>query len=108
MNVIYVTDKGNENMATVRGTASENGLTGGVFNKSIAALFVTSSERATSTVSCKTFGSGTMSYYVSGVEAGEWSVTVGGKSIGTFTATEEGGLLTFSAPAGVVEISPAK
>ena len=108
MNVIYVTDKGNEKMATVRKTTSENGLAGGIFNKSIAALFVTSKDRATSTVSCKTFGTGTMSYYVSGVAAGKWSVTVGGKSIGTFEATEEGGLLTFTAPAGEVVISPAK
>ena len=110
MNVIYVTDKDNDSVATVRKTGNEKGLTGGVFNKKIAALFVTSSERATDTVSCRTFGDSKvdLDYYVSGVAAGDWTVTVNDKLIGTFSATEEGGLLTFTAPAGTVEISPAK
>ena len=110
MNVIYVTDKDNNSTATVRKTGSDKGLTGGVFNKKIAALFATSDTRATETVSCKTFGDSKvdLDYYVSGVAAGDWTVTVNGQSIGTFTATEEGGLLTFTAPAGTVEISPSK
>ena len=49
-----------------------------------------------------------MSYYVSGVAEGKWSVSVGGKSIGTFEATKDGGLLTFTAPAGELKITPAK
>ena len=79
MNVLYVTDKGNENAPTVRATISDNDLTGGVFDKKIAVLFATSRSRATTTISCKTFGSESMSYYVSGVAAGSWQVTVGGK-----------------------------
>ena len=106
LSVIYVTDAGNENMQSVRRVSSEGGLTGGVYDKSIAVLFATSRERATDTVSCKTFGSGEMSYYVSGVSAGKWAVSVDGESIGVFEATEEGGLLTFTAPAGIVSISP--
>ena len=107
MNVIYVTDKGNENAATVRKTTSENGLTGGVFNKQIAALFVISDERATDTVGCKTTGDAKkdLSYYVSGVAAGTWTVSVGGTTK-TVTATEDGGLLVFTAPAGTVTITP--
>ena len=49
-----------------------------------------------------------MSYYVSGVAAGSWTVKVDGKSVGTYEATEEGGLLTFTAPAGEISISPVK
>jgi hypothetical protein len=108
MNVIYVTDKGNEKMANVRKTTSENGLTGGVFDRSIVALFATSRKRATETISCKTYGSDSMSYYVSGVAAGNWTVSVGGKTVGTFEATAEGGLLTFTAPAGEITITPSK
>ena len=108
MNVLYVTDKGNTKMASVRGTGSENGLTGGIFNKSIVALFATDRNRAKTEISCKTFGSESMSYYVSGVEAGEWTVSVDGKTIGTYSATDDGGLLTFTAPAGVIKLTPKK
>ena len=106
MNVLYVTDKGNTDMATVKDTASENGLTGGVFDKKIAALFATSRAKAKTELSCKTTGSASMDYYVSGLAAGKWRVTVDGSVIGTYTATEEGGLLTFTAPAGTVTVSP--
>ena len=106
MNVLYVTDKGNTDMATVKATASENGLTGGVFDKKIAALFATSRAEAKTELSCKTYGSSSMDYYVSGLAAGKWRVTVDGNVIGTYTATEEGGLLTFTAPAGTVTVSP--
>jgi hypothetical protein len=107
MNVLYVTDKGNTNMATVKATTSENGLTGGVFNNKIAALFATSRTESKTELSCKTSGSSEMDYYVSGLAAGRWRVTVDGNVIGTFRATEEGGLLTFTAPAGAITISPA-
>ena len=62
---------------------------------------------ATEQLSCTTKGEGNIDYYVSGVAAGNWSVTVNGVDCGTFTATEEGGLLTFTAPAGAVVITPA-
>ena len=106
MNVLYVTDKGNTKMAAVTAVASENGLTGGTFNNKIAALFATSRTEAKTKLSCKTYGSSSMDYYVSGLAAGKWRVTVDGNVIGTFKATEEGGLLTFTAPAGVITISP--
>ena len=106
MNVLYVTDADRDDMATVTETSSENGLTGGVFNKKVAALFATSRSRATSTVSCKTTGSASMDYYVSGLAAGKWTVTVDGKTVGTFEATDEGGMITFKASAGVITLSP--
>ena len=42
---------------------------------------------------------------MSGLSAGSWHVTVDGISYGAYTATEEGGLLTFTAPTGDVVIS---
>jgi len=72
------------------------------------AIFATSRERATEELSFDVSGSSSMSYYVSGVAEGEWTVTVDGKEIGSFEASAEGGLLTFTAPAGEVVISPAK
>ena len=108
MNVIYVTDKGNTKMPEICAVGSENGLTGGIYNKSIVALFATDRNGASTEISCKTYGSSSMSYYVSGVAAGKWNVSVDGKSIGTYTATNDGGMLTFEAPAGTVTLTPAK
>ena len=69
---------------------------------------MTSRERVNSEVAFKVDSTGEMKYYVSGVAAGVWNISVNGKSCGTATATEEGGLLVFTAPAGTVNISPAK
>ena len=108
MNVLYVTDKGNKNEADIDALKDAVGLEGGVFNGKIAGLFASARTGATEALSCTTKGKGNLDYYVSGVAAGTWSVTVDGKDCGTYTATEEGGLLTFSAPAGKVVITPVK
>jgi hypothetical protein len=108
MNLIYVTDKGNDDIATMKATSSDDGLTGAIFEKKIVALFATNRSRATTAVSCKTSGSSEMDYYVSGLAEGKWTVTVDGSSIGTYEATAEGGMIVFKAPAGTVTVSPAK
>ena len=108
MNVIYVTDAGNKNKADVVSITDAVGLEGGVFEGKIAGLFASSRTGASEQLSCTTKGEGNIDYYVSGVAAGNWSVTVNGVDCGTFTATEEGGLLTFTAPAGAVVITPVK
>ncbi len=108
MNVLYVTDAGNENEADVTAITDAVGLEGGVFNEKIAGLFASSRTGAEEELSCTTEGEGDLDYYVSGVKAGSWSVSVDGKDVGTYTASEEGGLLTFTAPAGSIVISPVK
>ena len=40
-----------------------------------------------------------VTYYVSGVKAGTWTVNYGSATV-TATATEDGGLLVFKAPSG--------
>ncbi|MBR2965281.1 MAG: hypothetical protein IKC34_01885 [Clostridia bacterium] len=107
MNVIYVTDKGNDSSVDVRKLGSAVGVEGGVFNKKIAAVFATEKNRTKDELSFTVSGDGSVDYYVSGVAAGKWQVTVDGKDCGTYTATEEGGLLTFTAPDGKVVIAPA-
>ncbi|MBR2351108.1 MAG: heparinase II/III family protein [Clostridia bacterium] len=106
MNVLYVTDKGNKNAASVVSIEDAIGLEGGVFEGRIVGLFASARDGADETLSCTTSGEGYLDYYVSGVAAGEWSVSVNGADYGTYTATEEGGLLTFTAPAGKITISP--
>ena len=56
-------------------------------------------------VSFSTTGDGMMTYYVSGVMKGSWTVTVNGTNYGKTSATEEGGLLVFTAPAGSVKLT---
>ena len=108
LNVMYVTDKGNENMAKISHIDKDD-IVGAVFEDKIAALFVTDRERTSSEISFKISGrSKAVTTYVSGVAEGEWTVEVDGKEIGTFEATVDGGMLVFTAPAGNVVISPAK
>ncbi len=106
MNVLYVTDAGQTKAAPSVSKVTGSNVSGGTFGN-IAAVFATSRTEVSTSLTFTVSGSGEMSYYVSGVAAGNWSITVGGVSYGTATATEEGGLLTFTAPAGNVTITPA-
>ena len=104
MNVLYVTDKGQTKSAPAITRITGTGALGGVFGD-VAAIFATSRDRATGSLSATVSGSGTIKYYVSGVAAGEWMISVNGVSYGTASATEEGGLLTFTAPAGALTLT---
>ena len=118
LNAIYVTDKGNTtyyetkpitNVST--NSLSTGDVEGGVFNKSIAAVFVkrnliSKSSFLSKDVSFTTTGNSSMSYYVDGLETGDWQITVGSNVIGTATASN--GLLTFTAPAGKVTLTKIK
>ena len=107
MNVIYVTDAGRSgNISAIEHIESES-IEGATFGN-VAALFIKSRERITTDFSATVSGSEDMSYYVSGVAGGRWNVYVDRSFIGVFEATEEGGLLTFDAPAGKVIITPVK
>ncbi|MBP5610696.1 MAG: hypothetical protein J6X72_05105, partial [Clostridia bacterium] len=71
------------------------------------AVFVTSATRRTTAFTFTGTGSGNLNYSVSGVKAGKWTVLVGTTAVATVTATEEGGFVTFTAPAGPVTLSPS-
>ena len=103
MNVLYVSDAAETETAPAISKISADGVSGATFGN-VAAVFATSREREDSVISFTTQGSGTVSYYVSGVAAGEWTYSVNGTDVGTATATEDGGLLVFEAPAGYVTL----
>ncbi len=105
LNVLYVTDAGQTKTAPAIIKISGEGLTGSVFGNT-AAIFATSRERSTTTLTADVAGSGEITYYVSGLYDGSWNVSVDGKTVGAFKATEEGGMITFKAPAGKVSIAP--
>ena len=103
MNLLYVTDAGQTKPAPIISRITGEAAMGGVFGN-IAAIFATSRDRVATELSASVSGDGDMSYYVSGVAAGTWEITVNEKSYGAAVATEEGGLLTFTAPAGSITL----
>ena len=117
LNAMYVTDAGNTtyyetkpvtNVST--NIASAGDVEGGVFNNSIAAIFVkknitNTSAYNTDTISFTTTGTNTLQYYVDGMGSGSWKVTVDGNLIGSFPVSKEGRILTFDAPAGNVVLT---
>ena len=104
MNVLYVTDKGQTKTAPAITKISGTGVEGAVFGD-VAAVFMTSRSSVSSSISFTASGSGNINYYVSGVASGSWEIKVDGVSYGTATATAEGGLLTFTAPAGALTLT---
>ena len=102
LNVMYVCDKAKTTM--VKALSIETALvTGSVIGNTVA-VFVKNATRATGTIEFSTRGVGDLNVYVSGVAAGNWSVTTSDGKTVTVAATEEGGLLTFTAPAGNVTL----
>ena len=105
LNVMYVC---NSNKTPAGQTATpiqaNTQVTGAVIGK-VAAIFVNAASRRTTALTVTAPGTGDLTYYISGVKAGKWTVTAGGTTQ-TVTATEDGGLLVFTAPAGQVSLSP--
>ena len=98
LNVMYVCKDG-EDPELVATAVTGSGITGAAIGNTVA-VFVNAKTRKDSEFSFTATGSGTKNYYVSGVDAGDWTVSVGGQTVGVVTATEDGGFVTFSAPAG--------
>ena len=103
LNAMYVCDAGNDPSLSAKAITSTK-ATGAVLGN-VVAVFADSASRETSSFSFTASGSGTLSYYVSGVKAGTWKITVG-STTKTVTATSDGGLLVFTAPAGTVTLTP--
>ena len=120
LNAMYVTDAGTStyypsekitNSSKGNITSGAIDLDGCVFNNSVAAIFAkkeltSSSDFVNSTMSFTAPGSGELSYYIDGLQGGNWNVkiTSDGKTFST-TAKASNGLLTFDAPAGDVVLT---
>ncbi|MBR6052369.1 MAG: heparinase II/III family protein [Clostridia bacterium] len=101
LNVIYVCDADKDPALTAAAIETAD-VKGAVIGK-VAAVFVTSDARRETTFKFTAPGEGDLTYYVSGVKAGTWTLSVNGQ-YRNLKVTEESGFLTFTAPAGV-EIS---
>ena len=104
LNVMYVCDADKDPNLTA--TAINSNIVKGAVIGKIATVFIADAARRTTLFTFTATGSGSLTYYVSGVKAGNWTVSVGGNTQ-TVKATEDGGLLVFTAPAGSVTVAPA-
>ena len=105
LNAMYVCDKSKSPSGqTATAITNSSSATGTVMGK-VAAVFYDGASRATSSFSFTASGSGNLTYYVSGVKAGSWTVKVG-STTKTVSASSDGGLLVFTLPAGTVTLTP--
>ena len=102
LNVLYATDADNGTISEAK-RIDGDGITGALI-ESTCAVFC-EEHGARTPISFKIPGDGKLTYYVSGVGAGAWRVSVGDTSL-TVTAIEGSGLITFVAPRGTVSITP--
>lgn len=102
LNVMQVSDADKENYLPVELVESE--LFYGAKISDRVVTFSKSAKRVGSNFSIKVSGSGDYQYTLCDIEAGTYSVSVGGKTQ-LVKATEEGGVLAFTAPAGTVSVS---
>ena len=104
LNVMYVTDTANKTAYTAT-EITGNVVAGAIIGNTVAA-FVEETTDYDGTITLTTTGAGdSLNYYVSGVAAGTWMVTVGGTTL-TMTVAEGEGILHFTAPSGLVSIVP--
>jgi len=104
LNAMYVCDADDPNSLTA--TSISNATVKGAVLGNTAAVFVISATRRSTSFEFTNGTAGTYKYYVSGVAEGDWIVSVGGSIVGLAHATAEGGLLTFTAPSGTVNLTP--
>ena len=103
LNVIYVTDNSNKTLYSATAITGAN-IAGSIIGNTVA-MFVEDTTEYAGNVTFSTAGAGSsLNYYVSGVKAGEWRVSVGTTTL-TVTANEGEGILHFTAPSGAVSIS---
>ena len=105
LNVMYVTDSGKTpSNVTAQKIGESSSVYKGAVIGSVAAVFVIDKNPRAVPLTFEAPGSGNLTYYVSGVAAGNWTVSAGGTTQ-TVKATSDGQLLTFTAPAGSVTIT---
>ncbi|MBR5044758.1 MAG: heparinase II/III family protein, partial [Clostridia bacterium] len=103
LNVLFVTDA--DCAPSLPATAVETASVRGAVIGRVAAIFVSDPARRDIAFDFVAPGDGTLDYYVSGVAAGDWTVTSDEKTQ-IATATDVGGLLVFTAPAGRIALAP--
>jgi len=106
LTVMYVTDASNT-AAPIQAEEIQNGEVVGAVILNRVMLFAKNPGALQSEFSFTVNGEGEHDYYVGGVAAGNWNVSVNGEVVETVTVAEGEGILTFTASAGNVTVTPA-
>jgi|GEM_PF-4948941 len=104
LQLLYVTDADATPTLSVK-TLTGDGYVGASVDDTVA-VFVTDAEAVGDTLSFSTTGVAKKTYYVGGLDAGEYAVQVGGTKLGSFTVNEGEGVLTFEGRSGKVTVTP--
>ncbi|MBE7026247.1 MAG: hypothetical protein E7410_01580 [Ruminococcaceae bacterium] len=105
LNVMYVGDA-DDNSAVKKAMLIETDSVAGAKIFDRVAVFNKSKQRIKDSVKFTIPGSETaLKVNVAGLLAGTWSISVNGKEIGTQIASEDGGIIYFTAPAGSVTLT---
>jgi hypothetical protein len=107
LTLMYVTDAENESAPiTPLEIKSEKLLGASVLGQAL--LFPKDEKILTENLSFTTEGEGELHYYVMGVSDGEWTAEVNGIVVTKALVKDNEGILTFTAPAGKINLSMAK
>lgn len=102
LNVLQVSDNDKDYYLPVEMVESKDFYGAKISDRVVA--FSKSGEKVKGGFTLSIGGSGEYQYTICDVEAGSYSVNAGGKTL-TATVTEEGGVLSFTAPAGTVSVT---
>ena len=107
LNVMYVTD-GDKEAGLAAESFDVDGFVGSKIGN-VVAMFATERTRTNKQFSFTApAGDGNVKFYIAGVESGTWNVTIGA-STEAVTVSEEGGFMSFEAPAGSqVTVTPGE
>ncbi len=103
-NVMYVTDATNDEKLDI--DMFESDLLIGTQLDDTVVVFTKSQDRSTDELIFEAEGTGLIKYYVCGLFEGTWNIEVDGINVAHRVSSEEGGMITFYAPAGEVRVKP--
>ena len=103
LNVMYVGDADGDN-TYIPATLVKSNTHEGAISFGSCVMFTKSNKATSGTVSFNAAAEGELNYYVTGLAAGTWRVTVNGSSVGTVNVSAESGMARFTAPAGSVTL----
>ncbi len=106
LNVMYVADNSAQidtNATNLKAyqIGKDGVLLEGATAGDVTALFATSQTKLSEGFNFTANGSGMMKYYIGGLYRGTWNVYADGVKLGNVYSTNESGMVTFEAPAGV-------
>ena len=112
LTVMAITDTVNETPFEITKFKNDTDTVYGAQFKNNIVIFLNSennpSGKQSKEFSFTTEGRGLLDYYISGIDAGTWTVKVDGVTVAHAYTTKESGFIDFVAPSGLVTLEPGK